>query len=63
MELDIECPQCLGAQFIRAANPRRDERVTCVGGGTDFHYGELEDRAVQAAEELLAKAFPNTALD
>jgi transposase-like protein len=58
MDLNIECPRCHGGQFIRTANPRRDERVTCASCASEFHYGELEDRAVQSAREMLALAFP-----
>ena len=63
LDLSIECPRCHGGQFIRTANPRRDEPVTCTGCGTEFHYGELEDRAMQAARALLAKAFPTMQLE
>lgn len=63
MNLSIECPQCRGGEFIRTANPRRDERVTCTGCNAEFHYGELEDRAAQSAREMLARAFPTMQLE
>ncbi|HEV7490321.1 MAG TPA: hypothetical protein VGO25_05910 [Rhodanobacteraceae bacterium] len=63
MDLSIECPRCHSGQFIRTANPRRDEAVTCAGCATVFHYGELEDRAVQSARDLLAQAFPTMPFD
>ena len=56
--LNIECPRCRGSQFIRSASPRRDDRVTCSTCAAEFSYGELEDRAVQSAQALLAQAFP-----
>jgi transposase-like protein len=63
MNLSIECPQCRGSEFVRTANPRRDERVTCAACTAEFHYGELEDRAAQSAREMLARAFPMMLLD
>lgn len=63
MDLSIQCPQCRGGNFVRSANPRRDESVTCASCGSQFHYGELEDRAMQSTRELLAKAFPTMQLD
>jgi transposase-like protein len=63
VDLSIQCPQCRSGQFVRTANPRRDESVTCAGCGAQFHYGELEDRAMQSAREMLAKAFPTMQLD
>ena len=63
MDLSIQCPQCRGGQFVRTANPRRDEPVMCAGCGAQFHYGELEDRAMQSARAMLAKAFPTMQLD
>lgn len=62
MNLSIECPRCRGSDFIRTANPRRDELVTCAGCQIEFHFGELEDRAAQAARELLAREFPTMLL-
>lgn len=58
LDINIQCPQCRSDQFIRTANPRRDEVVTCVDCGGHHKYGELEDHAVALAKELLAKAFP-----
>jgi Zn ribbon nucleic-acid-binding protein len=58
LDLSIQCPQCFTDQFIRSANPRRDELVTCVYCGKHYAYGELEDRAVASAKELLLKTFP-----
>ena len=58
MDLSIQCPQCRGNEFIRTANPRRDEPVTCAGCDAQFHYGELEDSAAQRARALLVRAFP-----
>jgi len=58
LDISIRCPQCRSEQFIRTANPRRDEVVTCVDCGRHHKYGELEDQAVAMAKELLAKAFP-----
>lgn len=63
MNLGIECPRYRASEFIRAANPRRDERVTCARCGAEFRYGELEDRAAQSARELLARVFPTMQLD
>lgn len=61
MDLSIECPQCRSGDFIRTANPRRDEPVVCSGCNTAYRYGELEDRAVQSAQALLERAFPRMA--
>jgi transposase-like protein len=58
VDLSIECPQCHSSQFIRTANPRRDESVTCAGCNAQFHYGELEDNAAERARALLVRAFP-----
>ena len=58
LSLNIECPRCRSGHFIRGANPRRDEHVTCSGCAGEFCYGELEDRAVAAAQALLVQAFP-----
>lgn len=63
MDLNIECPLCHSGQFIRTANPRRDEAVTCASCNCEFHYGELEDRAVQSARALLARAFPSLRIE
>jgi hypothetical protein len=63
LDLDIECPQCRGRQFIRTANPRKDERVTCVNCACEYAYGILEDRALQSAREMLVQAFPTMSLD
>jgi hypothetical protein len=63
MDLSIECPRCHGGDFIRTANPRRDEPVVCPGCDIAYRYGELEDRAVQSARALLARTFPSMALD
>jgi len=63
MNLSIECPNCRSRDFIRTANPRRDEPVVCAACATAFHFGELEDRAAQSARALLAQAFPSMALD
>jgi transposase-like protein len=63
MDLNIECPHCRSGNFIRTANPRRDEAVVCSSCNTPYSYGELEDRATQSARALLATAFPTMALD
>ena len=63
MDLSIECPHCRCRDFIRSANPRRDEWVTCGGCSLKFHFGELEDRAAQSVRAMLAQAFPSMALD
>jgi hypothetical protein len=63
LSLNIECPQCRGAEFIRAANPSSDDTVTCSACASEFRYGALEDRAVQAAQALLAQAFPKMQFD
>jgi hypothetical protein len=63
MDLSIECPHCRCREFIRSANPRRDEFVTCSSCSIRFHYGELEDRATQAVRAMLAQAFPGTVWD
>jgi hypothetical protein len=63
MDLSIDCPKCRGRDFIRTANPRRDEPVVCSACNSVFHFGELEDRAAQSARAMLAQAFPSMALD
>lgn len=63
MDLSIECPNCHGSDFIRTANPRRDETVVCSACSSTFAFGELEDRAADFARALLARAFPGMALD
>lgn len=59
MDVRIRCPACRSDKFLRTGNPKRDEPVTCVGCGLRFPYGELEDRAVEAARRRLAETFPN----
>jgi len=63
VNLSIECPRCRGSHFIRTANPRRDEAVTCSGCGSEYRYGELEDRATQFVRDLLLKTFPSMRLE
>jgi hypothetical protein len=58
LDINIQCPVCRSYQFIRTADPRRDEVVTCVDCGGHYKYGELEDLAVASAKALLAKTFP-----
>lgn len=62
MDLTIECPDCRGRQFIRTADPRRDETVTCGTCAAEFHYGQLEDTATQSVRDSLARAFPTMLL-
>ena len=63
MDLTVECPHCRCCDFIRSANPRRDEWVTCVSCSIRFRYGELEDRATKSVRALLSRLFPAMALD
>jgi uncharacterized Zn finger protein len=61
LDIGVRCPECRSEEFLRSANPRRDEVVTCVGCGRYFTYGELEDQAVEAARKIISETFPGLA--